>query len=157
MNKKGFGQALQILGIIAFIVIALPIFTIFMSDFNDGLQAATNVTLAKESASTISTGFTDTADSMGFMFICAIYIGALLLALFLQTDPIFLIGGIIVMILFLWLGAYIADAYYDITQEGAFSDEVNNNYPLLKFYMTWFLEINIGFVALVLAATYMKG
>lgn len=139
------------------ISIMLPVFNIFMDTMNTSIQDATDVEQAKDTTQELTDGFRNSSDIVFATVFFALYIGAIILAYFIDTDPLFLIAGIIILILISWVGLHFADAFYDIsTDDTSLGDEIRTNFPIMKFIMTYFLEINIVLMSIVGAITYGK-
>jgi len=135
----------------------LPVFNIFMDTMNTSIQQSTDVEKAQDSTQTLTDGFRNSSDIVFATVFFALYIGAIILAYFIDTDPLFLIAGIIILILISWVGMYFADAFYDIsTDDTTLGNEIQTNFPIMKFIMSYFLEINLVLLAIVGAITYGK-
>ncbi len=146
-----------IVGAIMLISIMLPVFNIFMDTMNTSIQQSTDVEKAQDSTQTLTDGFRNSSDIVFATVFFALYIGAIILAYFIDTDPLFLIAGIIILILISWVGMYFADAFYDIsTDDTTLGNEIQTNFPIMKFIMSYFLEINLVLLAIVGAITYGK-
>ena len=132
--------------------------TIVMDALNDGLQSAdTTAPFAKSQSDAIASGFTNSADYLIITIIMALYIGGLIVSYFLDTHPVFLIIGILFMLLMIWFGFYFANGFNSIaTPGGVFGDQIQNHFTVTKHYMNYFIEVNIGFMALILIVLYFK-
>lgn len=159
-SKKG-GQDVFFIVIMVFIIaLLLPVFNIVMDSLNDVLQDVdmkeVDDTKSKEQSEQLTSGFTSTSDFIFASIYFAFFLGAVILSYFLNTHPIFIIGGIIILILLVWLSMSFSNVWMDVTSEGVMSEEVNKNFPMTSFIMNWFAELNIGLIVIVLLVLYQK-
>jgi len=128
-----------------------------MNSMTESIQISTDVEKAQDTTQKLTDGFRNSSDIVFATVFFALYIGAIILAYFIDTDPLFLIAGIIILILISWVGMYFADAFYDIsTDDTTLGNEIQTNFPIMKFIMSYFLEINLVLLAIVGAITYGK-
>lgn len=154
-NKKG-NDLLYLFVTITIIVVMLPVFNIFMSHTKDAFNGADVSQQAKDTTNNMMEGYISTSDFIIISVIFALYIGSLILAFFLDTHPIFMIGGILLMIIIVWLSMIYANGFAEFTSSGSLGEEINSNFPMTHFFMNWMAEINIGFTVLLLILMYYK-
>jgi len=153
-NKKGF-DFLYIVIILFVIAILLPTFVYIIKSLNTVMGGATEVDKAVDTTQELSTGFTESGDIIFAMMYFALYLGAIILAYFLDTHPIFLIGGVILFIIGIWVAMITANVYVDVTATGAIGDQMVE-FPIMSFIMHWYGELSLLLGALVLIVLYKR-
>lgn len=158
IKKKAQTDLIYILLLIVIAIFITPVISMVFSETNDVVQNITDVPAeGKALVSELSTGFSSDADFVIICIIFGLYIGGIVLASYLNIDPIFIVIGLLLMVLLMWVGAQVADSFYDITTDGSeYAGEVSSNFPMSQFYMNYFLEINIGFIVVMLIVLYYK-
>ena len=124
-SKKGFiGDLMTITFFMFIIAIFILVAYLVMSNVNDAFQATDDDQITprgKTIMQTQTTNFTTTWDSFfGFMLVAA-SIAAVISAFLIDVHPVFLPLSILVIAIFIGVGAIISNAYYEIESDDAFS------------------------------------
>jgi len=157
-NKKG-NDMMYLIMIILVMVILAPILSYVLNEVSTVLNADPNV--QPESAhitNNLNNSFSEDIDMVVFLIIIALYLGAIIVALVLDVHPLFLVGAVLFMILLMWMGGMFANTYVDYISDpsSTIGQEIDAHFPITKFYMNHFLEINLGFFIIYLILLYSK-
>jgi len=159
-SKKGSQDVIYIFFVICVIAVLLPVFNIFIGSLNDVFQdvdlEGVDETKSKEESQSLTSGFISTSDFIFASIYFAFFIGAVILSYFLDTHPVFIIAGVIILILLAWLSMEFSNVWMGVTSEGIMAEEVNANFPMTSFIMNWFAELNISLIVIVLIVLYQK-
>lgn len=154
-NKKGFSP-LVIVIMVFIIAIMLPVFNIIMGTFTESLSDAADDPITKERMQFLGDGYMDNNDLIFAFTFFALYLSAIIIAFFLDTHPIFLVGGVLLYLITGWFSLILANSYYDITHDaGALTAEMVR-FPVTSFIMGWYGELSILLMVTVLIITYKK-
>jgi len=155
-NKKGSSDLIYLFISVIILALLIPSFNYVMGTFNDVIQNTDSPTKAKEVTNTLSNSWIDSGDIIFAMIYFALHIGAIILSYFLDTHPLFIVGGVLIFIVLTWLGIIFANSYIDVTAAGTPLGDEMNNLPMLNFIMTWFAELNIFLMVAVLIVLYRR-
>ena len=154
-NKKGFSP-LVIVIVLFLIAIMLPIFNIIMGTFTEALADSTDDATTKERMSFLGDGYMDNNDMIFAFVFFAMYLSAIIIAFFLDTHPIFLVGGVLLYLITGWFSLILANSYHDITHDsGALTAEMTR-FPITSFIMGWYGELSILLMVTVLIIMYKR-
>jgi len=154
-NKKGFSP-LVIIIMLFIIAIMLPIFNIIMGTFTESLSESSDEAVVKERMEFLGDGYMDNNDLIFAFTFFALYLSAIIIAFFLDTHPIFLVGGVLLYLITGWFSLILANSYYDITHDtGALTTEMAR-FPITSFIMGWYGELSILLMVAVLIIMYKK-
>jgi len=153
-GKKGF-DFLYIVVAIFIIAILLPSFVYIIKSLNTVMGGATDVDKAKDTTQELTTGFTESGDIIFAMMYFALYLGAIILAYFLDTNPIFLIGGVILFIIGVWISMILGNGFIDVSTSSGISEQMVH-FPIMSFVMHWYAELSLLLGTLVLIVLYKR-
>jgi F0F1-type ATP synthase assembly protein I len=108
---------------------------LMLNDINDSFQDQEGMSAkGKEIISDSESRFTSNFDAIfGFVFI-GISIAVIISAFMIDTNPVFMIISLILVIFFIIVAALMSNAYYEVESNSAFSDFAED-FRLMHFFM----------------------
>lgn len=152
MNKKGslsdaFSLAVQFVGVILLAVIVMYVFGLIFTN----MASATTDQVAKSILNKWSVGFPKWIDSFMFFLYIGLLLSSVILALFIQYNPIMLFISVLLFIIGALYGIIahlVLEAVYNAIPS------LFTNAPLLTFLLNNYVAVNILAMALILIAMF---
>lgn len=156
MNKKGIdGFYVIIFGMI--LLVMIPVSSIIMRNAGNALIDGTNNTNAISSTTKFRDGWIGSMDALFVTIFFTLWIGAILLAFFVNSNPLFLVAGILIMIFALWGAMAFADGFVgSIAAPGTAIGSEMTALPKLHFIAKHYAEINLGMFVIYLIILYVR-
>lgn len=154
MNKRGnviLDSITVVVVLLIFAVVGVLAYD-FFGEINDGIQDESDLTAdAKTEAQTMYDRFPAVFDSLFLFVFLLIWVLALVASYLVDASPIFYILMFILLIFVIFIGAELANAYFEITD-----DIGNTSFPMTNFIMTHFVAFIISIGITVSIVLYGK-
>ena len=154
-NKKGGGisEGIFIVIIMGVIAIIWAASNFLIADLEDDVTESLNYEQANTTFKNTVRELPNNLDGAFTVILVLFWLGAIILAFFVDTHPIWFVISVIALIMILSLAAIIANTYDD------FNTEINgaaNPMPKMHFVMTHLVEFIIGITATILLSLFAK-
>ena len=150
-NKKGniFLEGITILVVIFVLVIISIMGHEIFKDVNDTIQSDSQVSdSAKEHMQDSYVNYPKIIDGIFIFLLVGLWIASVSFAFFIETNPVFFVMSIILIIIVLIVGAIISNAYVEIANDDGLSQPVEIAMP-----MSYFVMSNLVYTILVIVAS----
>jgi len=158
VNKKG-NPSLEMLTILIVIIIFALSFPILYSHLSPVLTGlADNGQMSEEAVSVLenfNTKFPKMLDNMFLIIFIILWVGAIVLSLFIDTHPIFLLISWVLVIIILWSAMFLGNFVEQFINQDAFSLS-KDNLPKIYFISSHVLEFMIAIAFSIMLALYGK-
>ncbi len=154
-GKKGISDALLWGPVLMLFFVAIVVGLIFMTAMNTAMQQTTFSNESKAITSDFLGDYSLIFDAMFVMLVLALFIGAGLLGLVIDTNPAVMFLALMLFILVLFIGGFFANAMADFAEQStvvAFSAE----FPMASFIFNHYVELLLFMGGLLTIIIYAK-
>lgn len=158
-SKKGniFLEGITILVVIFILILVAIMGHEIFNDVNNIVQEDSQISdSAKDHMQTSYTNYPKVIDGIFIFLLVGLWIAAVSFAFFIETNPVFFIMSIILIIIVLIVGAIISNAYVEISQDEGLSNPVEIAMPISYFIMSNLVVTILVIVSSIAIALFAK-
>lgn len=154
-SKKGISDTLIWGAVLMIFFVAIVVGLIFMTAMNSAMQETDFSNDSKAITSDYLDNYAPIFDTMFVMLTLALFMGAAILGLVIDTNPAVMFLGILLFIVVLFIAGFFANAAVDFAEQAEMLP-FSSQFPMANFIFNHYIELLIFFGGLLAIIIYGK-